>query len=171
MNTRFKNHLSKFSSKKSDIRESSAFYKHLKNAYGEVSDNLKFNECFEVEIVKAYKKPITRQSEEGTFMVKVKGELLNSKTEWHQLKIVRTTIHTGGAELSGGRIISFPVDGSQSTQENRPLPPPPPRRGGQGSASQAGRTPPSPRHGGQGSASQPPVREAPRRSTRKINGQ
>ena len=26
------------------------------------------------------------------------------KTEWHQPKIVRTTIHTGGAELAGGRV-------------------------------------------------------------------
>ena len=128
---------------------------------------MKFSECFEVEIVKAYKKPITRQTEEGTFMVNIKEELLNSKTEWHQPKIVRTTIHTGGAELAGGRIVSFPVDGSQRTQENRHLPPPPPRRGGQGSASQPVRTSPSPRHGGQGSASQQPVREAPRRSTRK----
>ena len=63
-----------------------------------------------------------RQTEEGTFMVNIKRELLNSKTEWHQPKIVRTTIHTGGAELAGGRIVSFPVDGSQRTQENRPHP-------------------------------------------------
>ena len=104
-------------------------------------------------------------------MVIVKGKLLNSKTEWHQPKIVRTAIHSDGAELAGGRIVSFPVDGSQRTQENRHLPPPPPRRGGQGSASQPVRTSPSPRHGGQGSASQQPVREAPRRSTRKRNGQ
>ena len=81
MHTRFKSHLTKFNSKKSDTRESSAFYKHLKNAHGEGSENLKFTECFEVEIVKAYKKPITRQTEEGTFMVNIKGELLNSKTE------------------------------------------------------------------------------------------
>ena len=119
---------------------------------------MKFAVCFEVEIVKACKKPITRQTEEGTFMVNIKEELLNSKTEWHQPKIVRTTIHTCVAELTGGRIVSFPVDGSQRTQENRHLPPPPPRRGGQGSASQPVRTSLSPRHRGQGSASQQPVR-------------
>ena len=27
-------------------------------------------------------------------MINVKGELLNSKTEWHQPKIIRITIHT-----------------------------------------------------------------------------
>ena len=56
MHTRFKSHLSKFNSKKNDIRESSAYYKHLKNAHGDISENLKFSECFEVVIVKAYKK-------------------------------------------------------------------------------------------------------------------
>ena len=81
---------------------------------------MKFNECFEVKIIKAYKKLIRRQTEEGTFMVIVKGKLLNSKTEWHQPKIVRTAIHSDGAELAGGRIVSFPVDGSQRTQENCP---------------------------------------------------
>ena len=112
---------------------------------------MKFNECFEVKIVKAYKKLIRRQTEEGTFIVIVNGKLFNSKTEWHQPKIVRTTIHTGEAELAEGRIVSFLVDCRQRTQENRPLPPPPPRRGGQGSASQQ------------------LVREAPTRSTRKRN--
>ena len=101
-------------------------------------------------------------------MVNIKGEILNSKTEWHQPKIVGTNIHTGGAELAGGRIVSSPVDGSQRTQENTP---PPPRRRGQGSASQPVRTPPSPRQEGQGSVSQQPTREDPRISTRKRNGQ
>ena len=71
-----------------------------------------FEELFEVEIVKAYTKPMTRQTEEGIFMINVKGELLNSKTEWHQPKLIRTTVHTGGAELAGGRIVSFPVAGA-----------------------------------------------------------
>ena len=85
-------------------------------------------------------------------MVNVKGELLNFKTEWHQPKIVRTTIHTGGAELAGGRIISFPLAGSQSTQGSRSLPHL------------------QPRDDGQGSASEQPVGEAPRRSARIRNG-
>ena len=106
-----------------------------------------------MEIVKAYNKPMSRQTEEGTFMINIKGELLNSKTEWHQPKLIRTTIHTGGAELAGGRIVSLP-----------PLP----RAGGQGPRPRAnlpaGRivsTPPLPQAGGQGPGL--------RRSTR-ING-
>ena len=75
-----------------------------------------FNDCLKIEIVKAYNKPITRQTEEGTFMMYIEGELLNSKTEWHQPNIVRTTIYTGGEELAGGRVLSSPQDGSQSTQ-------------------------------------------------------
>ena len=39
--------------------------------------------------------------EEGTFISSHEGELLNSKSEWHQAKIVRTTtkVIQGGAEL------------------------------------------------------------------------
>ena len=56
-------------------------------------------------------------------MINTEGELLNSKTEWHQPKIVRTTIYTGGAEVAGGRVLSSPQDGSQSTQGTRaPVP-------------------------------------------------
>ena len=147
MHVRYKSHLTKFNSKKKDLRESSAFFKHLENAHGGRIENLKFSDCFLVEIVKAYSKPITRQTEEGTFMVNIKGNLLNSKTEWHQPKIVRTTIHTGGAELAGGRILSYPKDGSQTTQRTGISTPPVPVDGGPG------------------------FREAPRRSSRRGNGQ
>ena len=147
MHVHYKSHLTKFNSKKTDIKESSAFYKHLKNAHGGNTESLKFSDCFLVEIVKAYSKPITRQTEEGTFMVNIEGNLLNSKTEWHQPKIIRTTIHTGGAELAGGRVVSFPQAGSQNI----------PRTGIS--------TPPGP------VAGEPGFREAPRRSTRRRNGQ
>ena len=112
MHTRMKSHLTKYNSKKQDIKDSSAFYKHIKNAHGGDFQGKPFEELFEVEIVKAYTKPMTRQTEEGIFMINVKGELLNSKTEWHQPKLIRTTVHTGGAELAGGRIVSFPVAGA-----------------------------------------------------------
>ena len=38
--------------------------------------------------------------EEGTYISSHKGELLNSKSEWHQAKIIRTTTRVvqGGAE-------------------------------------------------------------------------
>ena len=75
---------------------------------------------------------------------------MNSKTEWHQPKLIRTTIHTGGAELAGGRIVSFPQAGRQG---------PGPSSGG---VELAGRRIASlPQAGGQG--------PGPRRSAR-ING-
>ena len=51
--------------------------------------------------MKSYKKPFTRLVEEGTLISCHGGELLNSKNEWHQAKIVRTTtkVIQGGAEL------------------------------------------------------------------------
>ena len=33
--------------------------------------------------------------------------------EWHQPKIIRTTVLQGGAELAGGMIARFPGDGRQ----------------------------------------------------------
>ena len=125
MHVRMKSHLTKFYSKKQEIRDSSAFRKHLHNSHGGVGEGEKFEDLFEVEIIKAYSKPMTRQTEEGTFMININGELLNSKTEWHQPKIIRTTIHTGGAELAGGMILSlpsslppFPLAGVPGTQRN-----------------------------------------------------
>ena len=64
-----------------------------------------FEDYFEVQILKAYKKPFTRLIEEGTFITSHKGELLNSKSEWHQAKVVRTRTEViqGGAEVVQGR--------------------------------------------------------------------
>ena len=43
--------------------------------------------------------------EEGTYISHHKGELLNSKNEWHQAKIIRTTTRVveGGADVLRGR--------------------------------------------------------------------
>ena len=49
-------------------------------------------------------------------MVNVKGELINSEMEWHQPNIIQTTIHTGGAELAGGRVLPFLQAGLQGSQ-------------------------------------------------------
>ena len=46
---------------------------------------------------------MTRVIELGTFIVNFEAELLNSKSEWHQPKDIRTTILQGGAELAGPR--------------------------------------------------------------------
>ena len=49
-------------------------------------------------------------------MVNEKGELLNSKSEWNQPKIIRSTIHSGGAELVAGRMQPFPMAGGPVSQ-------------------------------------------------------
>ena len=51
---------------------------------GGKSANKNFSDYFEIPILKAYKKPLTRLVEEGTYISSHKGELLNSKNEWHQ---------------------------------------------------------------------------------------
>ena len=100
MHCRSKEHVTKFNSKKAATREESAFYIHLLTMHGGVPENKSFGEMFEIIILKAYKKPFTRNAEEGTFIANHKGEILNSKSEWHQPSIIRTrtTIVQGGAE-------------------------------------------------------------------------
>ena len=77
------------------------FYKNLLNTHGGKTDNKDFSDYFEFQILKSYKKPFTRSVEEGTFIASHNGELLNSKSEWHQVKVVRTTTQVvqGGAEV------------------------------------------------------------------------
>ena len=77
------------------------------NSHGGKDADKNFSDYFEVQILKAFRKPFTRLVEEGTLISNHEGELLNSKNEWHQAKIVRTTtkVIQGGAELlqQGGR--------------------------------------------------------------------
>ena len=75
------------------------------SSHGGNSDEKTFNDYFEIKILKAYQKPFTMLVEEGTFISSHKGELLNSKNEWHQAKIIRTTttVVQGGAEAVRGR--------------------------------------------------------------------
>ena len=98
---RIKEHVSKFSSKSPKIREESAFHKHLENTHGGRDESKAFADLFEVRILKAYRKPFTMCVEEGTFISSHKGELLNSKSEWHQAKLIRTTTRVvqGGADI------------------------------------------------------------------------
>ena len=65
------------------------------------SDQKTFSDYFEIKILKAYRKPFTMLVEEGTFISNHKGELLNSKNECHQAKIIRTTTNViqGGADV------------------------------------------------------------------------
>ena len=101
MHCRSKEHVSKFNSKSEKIRSESPFYKHLLNTHGGKDGEKEFSEYFEVQILKAYQKPFTRLVEEGTYITSHKGELLNSKSEWHQAKVVRTRTQVvqGGAEV------------------------------------------------------------------------
>ena len=55
---------------------------------------------------------ITREVEEGTFILNHKGEVLNSKNKWHRPKKIKTTIQQGGAEMAGGRIATSPQAGN-----------------------------------------------------------
>jgi hypothetical protein len=47
------------------------------------------------------------------FIINHEGEILNSKTEWHQPKIIRTTILQGGAEMAGGMMVGCQEAGRQ----------------------------------------------------------
>ena len=88
------------------MRESSAFYKHIQNEHGGLKQGETFESYFpEVNIVKAYQKVLNRSIEEGTFMINHNGEVLNSKTEWNQPRIIHRTIVQGGAEMVGGRVM------------------------------------------------------------------
>ena len=64
-------------------------------------ENKNFEDYFQVEIIKSYKKPFTRCVEEGTLIASHEGEILNPKSEWHQAKVIRTTTRVvqGGAEV------------------------------------------------------------------------
>ena len=123
MHCRSKEHVSKFNSKSEKTWSESAFYKHLINSHGGKDAEKTFSDYFEVQILKSYKKPFTRLVEEGTLISSHKGELLNSKNEWHQAKIVRTTtkVIQGGADLlrgggGGGGGVGQSLGGGRRTQ-------------------------------------------------------
>ena len=112
-----KQHLSKFNSKVKETRESSAFFKHIENTHEGMKDGESFEDYFkEINIVKAYNKVMTRCIDEGTFIVNHIGEVLNSKSEWHQPRIIRSTILQGGAEMAGRRARTFQQDGAATRQ-------------------------------------------------------
>ena len=103
--TRIKEHVSKFYSKKEKIKKDSTFIKHLLNNHQEVNINtVKFEDVYDIKVLRAYIKPLTRGVDEGTNIGAHEGELLNSKSEWRQPSIIRNVIVSGGAEvLAGGQ--------------------------------------------------------------------
>ena len=110
----------KFNSKSEKIRAESAFYKHLMSSHGGKSDDKNFSEYFEIQILKAYKKPFTMVVEEGTYISNHKGELLNSKSEWHQAKIIRTTTQVIQGGVGGVGVIR---DQPQDVRQGKDLGP------------------------------------------------
>ena len=75
------------------------------NTHGGLKPGEKFEDYFgEVNIVKSYNKNLTKCVEEGTFILNHKGQVLNSKSEWNQPKIIQTTVLQGGSEMVGGRV-------------------------------------------------------------------
>ena len=56
---------------------------------------------FEVNILQAYRSILTRLVDEGTHVGKYLGHIPNSKSEWHQPKIIRNVIIQGGSENVG----------------------------------------------------------------------
>ena len=118
MHKRMKEHLTKFNSKVQKTREDSAFYKHIMNTHNGLKPGETFESYFgEVNITKSYNKVLTRCVEEGTFIINHKGQVLNSKSEWNQPKIIRTTILQGGSEMAGGRVSTFQRAGQPTSQE------------------------------------------------------
>lgn len=117
--TRMKEHVSKFNSKKDDVKKDSAFIKHLMNKHKEVDINtVNFEDVYDVKVIRAYRKVFTRGVDEGTNIGAHDGELLNSKSEWRQPSIIRNVIVSGGAEvLAGVQGGSFPRAGSSRSAE------------------------------------------------------
>ena len=54
--------------------------------------------------MKAYQKVLTRLVDEGTNFNSHNGPILNSKSQWHQPKIIRNVIIQGGAEAVRGNM-------------------------------------------------------------------
>ena len=65
--------------------------KHLENSHGGRSPEKTFSDYFDIEILKSYNRAFTKCVVERTYISSHKGEVLSSKSEWHQAKIVRTT--------------------------------------------------------------------------------
>ena len=74
-----KEHLTKFNSKKKETKEKPAFYTHLVTSHVGGPANKTFAELFQIETLKEYMKPITRNAEEGTFIDTHKGEIIIKK--------------------------------------------------------------------------------------------
>ena len=145
MHGRLKEHISKFSSKTKKVQTESAFFKHLQSSHEGIEVGKTFADYFKIEILKAYRKPFTRCVEEGTYICSHEGDILNSKSEWHQAKVSRTTttVVQGGAEVGreqGGRLGGGQQRGAEVGREQGGRP-----GGGRQGGSEQSRVEPEPR--------------------------
>ena len=77
----------------------------MKNEHDDVSlEGEPIDAFFEVNILKAYQQVFTRLVNEGTNLNSHNGQILNSKTGWHQPKIIRNIIIQGGAEQASSNM-------------------------------------------------------------------
>ena len=98
------------------IRQGSAFYICIvKENLDKTLENGPIDNFFEVNILKAYQKVLTRLVDEGTNFNSYNGPILNSKLEWHQPKIIRDVIIQGVAETLRGNMGLRPNSSPQTT--------------------------------------------------------
>ena len=88
MHCQAREHISKFNSKSRKFQQESACLKHLENSHGGRAQAKQLSEYFDINVLKAYRKPFTKSVEEGTFIANHNGNLLNPKSKWHQAKIL-----------------------------------------------------------------------------------
>jgi hypothetical protein len=99
--TRGKRHILEFMSRSKTVQDGSAMWKHMTNCHlelvlGKREDPRKF---FTMEVRKSYMTPVDRQIDEGNNMKMNKGDIINSKREWHQATLSRTIVVRGGASI------------------------------------------------------------------------
>ena len=115
-----KDHELKFRSKLLHIRQGSAFYIHMVNEHKDIClIGQPIDKFFEVNTLKAYQSILTRLVDGGTHIRKYQGPILNSKSEWHQPKIIRNVIIQGGSENIGRNMGLRPQHSPQQLRSPR----------------------------------------------------
>ena len=110
MDTRINVHKSKFKSKLLRIREESAFYIHLKNKHSDVEiEGKPLDAFFEVNILKAYKKVLTRLVDEGINLISHNGPILTQKQNGINLKQSETSLYKEEQRQQGLPWVGGPV--------------------------------------------------------------
>ena len=102
MHTCMKKHESKWRSKSLEIRKGSAFYVYMKNDHDDVDISGKdIDEFFEVTIIKAYQKVLTRLVDKGTNLTKTKAASWTQKQNGISPKLSEMWSYREEQKLSG----------------------------------------------------------------------